>query len=114
MAILDRTTILSKDDLRKEVVPVPEWGGEVIVASWTGAMRDAWEQSLISEKSSMENIRARLFASCVVNEAGELLFTKDDVESLGKKSSVALDRCVKVAQRLNRLTESELEDLAKN
>lgn len=115
MAILGRDAILKSDDLKKQVVNVPEWGGEVIVATMTGAARDAWEQSLVSNKSvSLENIRARLVVATVVDESGNRLFSEKDVEAMGKKSAAALDRCVKVAQKLNRLTENDLDDLAKN
>jgi DNA-binding transcriptional MerR regulator len=62
----------------------------------------------------MVNIRARLCAATAVDENGNRLFSEKDVELLGKKSSAALDRCVKVAQKLNRLTETELDDLTKN
>jgi len=36
MAILSRDAILGSDDLKKEVVSVPEWGGEVVIATMTG------------------------------------------------------------------------------
>lgn len=114
MALLTREQILARDDLKKEVVAVPEWGGDVVISAMTGTMRDDWEQSLIASKSSLENVRARLLVATAIDEKGEPLFTKDDVLALGKKSSAALDRCVKVAQRLNRLTQTELDDLAKN
>jgi hypothetical protein len=115
MAILGRDAILGSDDLKKQVVSVPEWGGDVIIATMTGSARDAWEQSLVSNKAvSLENIRARLFAATAIDEKGERLFNEKDVVALGKKSAAALDRCVKVAQKLNRLTEDELEDLSKN
>ena len=116
MAILSRDAILKTDDLKKEIVSVPEWGGEVIIATMTGAARDAWEASLLNSKKvvSLENIRARLVAATAIDEKGNQLFSDKDVDALGKKSASALDRCVKVAQKLNRLTETELEDLTKN
>jgi len=115
MTILSRDAILNSDDLKKEVVKVPEWGGEVIISTMTGEARDLWEQSLVSKKDgNLENIRARLFAATAIDEKGNRIFNEKDVTALGKKSSSALDRCVKVAQKLNRLTETELEDLSKN
>jgi hypothetical protein len=115
MAILGRDAILNSNDLKKEVVKVPEWGGEVIIATMTGAARDAWEQSLVTNKATnLENIRARLIAATAVDEKGERLFADKDIVALGKKSAAALDRCVKIAQNLNRLTETELDDLSKN
>ena len=115
MAILSRDAILSSDDLKKEVVKVPEWGGEVLIATMTGAARDAWVQCLVTIKTTnLANIRARLVAATAVDESGERLFSDKDAEVLGKKSAAALDRCVKVAQKLNKLTENDLEDLSKN
>jgi len=115
MAILSREAILKADDLKQETVKVPEWGGEVIISTMTGAARDAWEQTIVKDKGiNLENLRARLVAATAVDEKGDRLFTEKDAESLGKKASSALDRCVKVAQRLNRLTENELQELTKN
>jgi hypothetical protein len=114
---LSRDAILAADDLTKEVVKVPEWGGEVIVATMTGEARDSWEQSLLSAKKgemNMRNIRARLLAFAAVDEKGNRLFTDDDAERLGKKSAKALERCVSVIQRLNGLTERDLEDAKGN
>jgi hypothetical protein len=115
MALLTRDQILAADDISKETVKVPEWGGEVIIAGMNAAARDAWEQTLIGdEKHRMENIAARLVSYCAVDDKGNRLFTDADVKALGAKSSRALARCVKAAQRLNGLTGADLEDLAKN
>lgn len=113
---LSRDAILGADDLKKTVVQVPEWGGEVIIATMTGAARDAWEQSLVGAKggTNTSNIRARLIAACAVDESGVRLFTDADAEALGRKSASALERCVKAAQQLNRLTEADLEDAKGN
>ena len=111
--MLTRDAILSAKDLKTEVVKVPEWGGEVIIATMTGAARDEWEQSLVGDKA-MANVRARLFAATCVDEQGNRLFTAKDAEALGKKSGAALDRCTKAAQRLNGLTSEDLDDAEKN
>jgi hypothetical protein len=113
---LSRDSILAASDLKTEIVSVPEWGGDVIIGTMTGAARDAWEQSLVGQKgkANIVNIRARLIAACAVDEAGNRLFSDDDAEALGKKSAAALDRCAKVAQKLNRLTEADLEDAKGN
>ena len=112
--MLTRDQILQAKDLKTEVVKVPEWGGEVIISTFTGAARDEWEAGLVNKGVAMQNIRARLFAATCVDETGARLFTAADADALGQKSGAALDRCVQVAQRLNRLTTDDLEDLAKN
>lgn len=116
MTTLNRDQILEAPDAKREEVQVPEWGGTVLIASMTGTARDAWEQSLVDKggKVRMENVRARLVAYTAVDEHGNRIFTDADIEALGRKSAAALERCVKVAQKLNRLTEADMEDAAKN
>jgi len=116
MSMLTREAILAADDLKREEVQVPEWGGAVCVTTMTGAGRDAWEQSLVGAKGAVNitNVRARLVAYTVVDAEGQRLFTDADAEALGRKSAAALDRCAKVAQRLNGLNDTALEDARGN
>jgi hypothetical protein len=112
---LTRDAILAAQDLKRIEVSVPEWGGTVLVRAMTGAERDAWEQSLtVGGKLDVSNVRARLVASCAVDESGALLFSPADAVALGSKSGAALERVAKVAQRLNGLTEEALEDARGN
>lgn len=114
---LTREEILRASDLKIEAVKVPEWGGEVLVGTMTGAARDAWEASLIGKtrgETRLENMRARLLAAAAVDEKGNRLFSEADAEALGRKSSAALERCVKVIQRLNGLSDQDLEDAKGN
>jgi hypothetical protein len=64
--------------------------------------------------ANLDNIRARLVSFTAVDDAGKRIFTNEDAIALGQKSATALERCVKVAQKLNRLTEEELDNLVKN
>lgn len=114
--MLSKEQILSKTVLKQEVVNVPEWGGEVIVSEMNGTDRDAWEQSLVArdENRKLVNARAKLVAFTVVGEAGARMFNDEDVTALGILSSVALDRVVKVSQRLNGLTDRDIEESEKN
>lgn len=119
--ILTRDAILAASDIRSERVAVPEWGGEVLVGTMSGAARDEWEQSLITRRPgstktepNLANVRARLVAATVVDENGARLFSAEDAEALGRKSSAALERVCKVAQRLNGLGDADLEELKGN
>ena len=119
MAILTREQILATDGLVREVVGVPEWGGEVLVQEFTAAQRDRFEQLMIEQRSghveaNLSNFRAKLAAACMVDEGGKALFSDADVESLGGKSARALQRVVDVAMRINALTDADVEDLTKN
>jgi len=115
---LTKEQILAAQDIKTETVPVPEWGGEVLVRAMSGADRDAYEQSLISargddEKANIANIRARLVSFSVVDDAGNRVFTEADIEQLGKKSVVALDRVIAVARRLSVVTREDVVQLGK-
>lgn len=119
MAILTREQILQAQDLRTEEVPVPEWGGSVLVRGMTGAERDAFEASIVemhgkNSQVNMANVRAKLAARTIVDEAGERLFTEKDIEALGKKNATALQRIFEVAQRLSGIGQADIEELVKN
>ena len=114
--MLTRDAILKAKDRKTEKVKVPEWGGEVLVAAMSGHDRDAFEASIVTSdgRTNMANMRAKLVAACVVDEAGNRLFQPADIEALGGKSASALDRIVATAQRLNRLGDRQLEELKGN
>lgn len=119
MALLSRETILQAQDLPMERVPVPEWGGEVIVRGLTAAERDQFEQSIVetrgkNTKVNLRNIRAKLVVLCCVDEQGNRIFCDEDAEVLGRKSAVALNRVFEVAQRLSGLRPEDVEELAGN
>lgn len=113
-----RDRILSADDRKKEAVFVPQWGLTVFVRTLSGAERDDWEASIVQQKGKattydLRNIRARLVCKCIVDESGKRVFSDHEAEVLGEKSAAALDLLFTVAQRLNALTNADVEDLGK-
>lgn len=119
MGLLGRDEILQADDLAVEDVEVPEWGGTVRVRTMTGAERDVFEQSVITRRGKkvdviMRDMRAKLVALCLIDDEGEILFSESDVRALSNKSALALNRVFEVAQRLNGLTETDIEELTGN
>lgn len=120
MALLSADDILAVDDRRYEIVPVPEWGGEVKLRSLTGKERDAFEASLSEQrgtkvKRNVENFRARLVALCAVNEENKLLFTnKQQVVLLGNKSVAALQRVFDKCNEMNGLSDADIEELTED
>jgi len=118
MTVLNRDDILKVSDISIEEVDVPEWGGSVFVKGMTGTERDAFESSIVQQRGknssvNMSNIRAKLSAQTICDEAGERLFTDADVKALGKKSATALQRVFDVAQRLSGISGDDVEELAK-
>ena len=118
-ALLSRQAILDAKDLPTQTVEVPEWNGSVIVRTLTGEERDNLEATTLVQKGkkmsvNLSNFRARLVSLSVVDQQGKAIFTESDVELLGKKSAIALDRVAKVAQELSGLKEDDVEKLTKN
>lgn len=116
---LSRDKILAAQDLQTQEVPVPEWGGVVLVRGMTGAERDSFEASIMDmtgkERSiNFQNMRAKLIAKCVIDEDGNRLFADADVEMLSDKSAAALNRVFEVAQKLCALTKDDMDELLKN
>lgn len=114
--LLSKDQILAADDIKSERVPVPEWGGDVMVRGLTGSQRDAWEAGLTVRRGKqmvpdMRNFRARLVVLCCVDEAGELVFGPGDIDALSGKSGAALDRLYDAAAKLSGISEKDVEDL---
>lgn len=116
MSCLSRDNILTVDDLKREKVSVPEWGGYIFVRTMTGTERDQYESSVLGNNGKMDlkNIRAKLVVLTAVDEDGLRLFNDDDIEVLGAKSAAALDRVFSKAQTLNKISDDDIEELAKN
>ena len=74
--VLSKEQILQADDLKTEVVEVPEWDGEVLLRELRGRERDAFEEGSMDKQRnvSMKNMRARLVAISAIDEEGERLF----------------------------------------
>ena len=116
MALLTKEQILSADDLTRGTVDVPEWGGEVLIQTVTGTDRDRFEQDVmgLGQGKRVENFRARLVAKCIVDDAGNRIFSDLDVVALGKKSASALQRVFDACAKLNKFGEAEVKELAGN
>jgi hypothetical protein len=103
--MLTRDQILGLDDLPREEVAVPEWGGSVYVRALTGGERH--ELSKLLGQGDVTS--AAIVALFAVDAQGSRLFTEADVEALEAKNGAALDRIVAAALRFNTLTEDSVE-----
>lgn len=112
--MLNRDAILAANDRRTAVVDVPEWGGSVTIAELSGKDRDAFEAAFMDESKRFVNLRARMVAISVVDEQGNRMFKDEDVEALGKKSGKALDRVFSAVQKLNALSDADIEEIQGN
>ena len=122
MALLDRKKLLTKEDFKVEKVDLGD-GDFVYVRQMSGRERDRFEQSLIIEKpgskegfeKALDDFRAKLAVVTVCDEKGNLLLQPKDAPTLSQSMSAAkLERIVNVAQRLNKISEEDKEQLVKN
>lgn len=135
--MLNREQILATKDYELEEVYIEEWNGSVFVRTMSGDCRDKFEamaaknaadliirgqlklngeevdMSNIVDFSGMIGVRARLVSWTTCDEKGALLFSDEDIGVLGEKNGAAMDRIFEVAQRVNKLTDEEIETLEK-
>lgn len=117
--MLTRDAILAATSIRREVVEVPEWGGQVLVRGLTGTERDQLEAGTLkgigkNAQADMRNFRARLAALSICDETGKRLFSDSDIAALGQTSAAALDRVADAAMRLSGIKAEAVEDAEKN
>ena len=115
--MLTRDQIFAANDTPTRDVDVPEWGGSVRVRTMSARDRDALEFAALAARdagTTVDNVRARYAAACIIDEKGEQVFTEEDVANLGNKSAAALDRVYQAVAELNAISTSDIEELAKN
>jgi hypothetical protein len=120
MKVLNREALLKKEDL--EVVAIDFGNGEgIYVRQMTGYERDIWERSIIdvddkgNVKRKMDDFRAKLVVCTACDQSGKLLFKQADAKALSHSMSASrLEKIVEVAQRINKITEQDKEELVKN
>lgn len=116
MGFLTREMILAVDDRKPVPVDCPEWGGTVFVRSMSGREKDALETSWRDDKGKFQqrDFRAKFVAMIACDEKGNRLFSEMDVELLTQKSTIALDRLIDAANKLNGMGVAAVEDAEKN
>ncbi len=111
-----REVLLGATTVPTEVVVLPELGVSVTVRGMTGSERDAfeatcWEGRGKKRAFSSKDVRAKLIASCCLDEKGQRAFSDADVQSLGQVRADVIDRLFGVAQRLSGMTDQDVDDL---
>jgi len=117
--MLDRDSILSAPDIRPQRIEVPEWGGFVYGRGLTARERDAFEAATMKQRNGQQvvdtrNMRARLAALGICDEAGRRVFSDEDISALGAKSSLALERVFDAVRNLSGMTNEDLAELEGN
>ena len=130
MALMTREQILGTPKAgytEIDLSDIPGWGA-VRIKDLTAGERDRIEASCVVERlvvgkggkkklkkdTSLEGIRAKFVAACVVDADGKAIFTPADVTAIGELNAKAVDRIFSAIQERNGLREEDLDELAGN
>lgn len=106
---LDKAAILKADDRPVEIFEVPEWGGQVRLKKWSVADQMAFEEVAADKGERSRTAFAFAVTLSLVDEAGELIFTAEDVPALMAKGAGPLVRLFRRISDQNRLGADALE-----
>lgn len=104
--------IRAADDIKSEMVEVPEWSVTVEVRTISGARRaEVFSRATDAEGKIVAGAAyiSLIIASAYDPETGEPLFGQDDIEWLKEKSAKATERLATVAARLAGIGEEALK-----
>ncbi len=100
---------------KAEKVRVPEWDRDVWVRAMSADDRDSFEESIVHNgKAVMRNVRAKIVVRCSEEEDGTRVFEDGDAAWLGELPAAELQPIFDAAQRLNKMSDSDVKELAKN
>lgn len=108
--------------LKREWVPIPEWPSQngdeagVYVAELSAVDSECWEDEVTDDKGRpvAGRVMVNALARAVVDEAGNRLFTPEQIEQVKTNSGKITGRLYRVFKRLNVVTDDVVEGAAKN
>lgn len=116
---LTRDAILSRKDLKTEVMEVPEWDGTITIREMTASEREVFEKRVMSSGAAnvagvaknLGDLRASVVAMCVVDEDGKRLFSDQDVKALNEKSSIVIARIFQRCSILSGISQEAVDTI---
>lgn len=112
--LLDK--IKKVDDKNLLPVEVPEWDGvTVYIKSLTVGERDSYEAEVYNASKSnkmLDNPRSKFLLRCLCDEDGDPLAT--DFKELAALSSKPMEKLFEIAQKHNKLTDDDIDELSGN
>lgn len=112
--ILSKADILGANDMTREEVNVPEWGGSVFVRRMTADERDVFEFKMLGENKTGKGLRAAYVGLALVDEQGKRLFSDEEIPMLGAKFAGAVDRIFEKVSEINKISADDIAKLEKN
>lgn len=119
MGILSKAEIFAAQDIKREVLNVPEWGGDVelIQLSGNGRAKIMETYQTFKDAGSVAQTNAlqdAMLLACIADDKGQPIFATDDLPLLREKNGVVLETVVKAALKLNGMGEQAEAAAEKN
>src|SRR5210317_504654 len=104
---------------KKNLLPVevPEWGLTVYIKQLTVGERDSFEAEAFAARKGdglMDNPRSKFLVRTLCDESGQPLCKPEEFAELAALSSKPMERLFEQAQKHNRLTNDDVEELGKS
>lgn len=117
---LSREQIVKSDDLKVEIVEVPEWGGRVKIRELRAWEREQFEKRIAATggvgagqiAKTLGDLRATLVASCLVDDENQRLFSDADVKALNEKAASVIIRLFGICSRLSGISQEVVDAAA--
>ena len=112
-----RDQIIAADDLKSELVPIPEWDVTILVKSMNGAERAQMLKAITSKDGSVDVGKAVsdvLIFTAHDPDTGERIFTIEDRDLLNQKSGAAIQRAAEAGMRLSGLMPESIDEAGKD
>lgn len=112
---LTREQILAIDDRKSVTVDVPEWNDTVQLAVMSGTERESYEREWTStDEKLMPRYKLKMLRRCLVGADLKPLFSDSDLDALGEKNALVIDRLFTECMKLNGFQKDAVEEAAKN
>jgi hypothetical protein len=113
MATLNKTAILTADDLKLTVYHVPEWNGDINLIQFNAQQRGeivAMAKKVNEGKLTPDKLQLQVLQISIVDDNRNPMFTKEDLIALGLKNGEVLDRIAGQVLIINKLKQKEDEE----
>jgi hypothetical protein len=113
-----RDKILNAQDIKAEVLNIPEWGVDILVKSLTGKKRAAVMNEAMDKDGKMNF--ANMYADMAITSAydpekpQDLIFEPTDRNVLNEKNGGVLEKIAQVVIRISGLDTGAVEKATKN
>lgn len=109
MAVDLRKRLLGANDIKVEPIEIPAWGGTYYLRVISGKARESFEEAYSQEK--MKNFRLRFLVLTLCDQEGKPILSDADMDALGERSSVEINRVFDAAWKLNAFTQEAVDAL---